>query len=109
MISEEINRWVQKGENPKYPKFIETWKVGQDVPEWLSDIAKITGMTGDSGKVSIELRETNTGGYEIIDSSGKYTLVKAKNRGDYICFVPGQKLFSLSELQVNLIYKREKK
>ena len=53
MESSKIFR--QTGENEAYPKEIITWRKGDEVPEWLSDIARIKSY--DQGKKILDLRD----------------------------------------------------
>ena len=53
-------RYKQRGENPEWPITLEgLWKYGESIPEWLSDRANVTIMSGDGIK-NIEIRETST-------------------------------------------------
>lgn len=95
---------IQRGKNNKYPEQIEIWKLGNKVPEWLSDICKVDFVDGE-GNLTLNLTETTTGGYELKTSDGKNTLIVVNNKKDYICYCPGTKIFVLSEAQLNLLYK----
>lgn len=96
--------YIQKGKNNKYPQTIEdTWKLGDLVPEWLSDIAKVGSIDSETNTVSLITRDTTTGGYEIIDSSGSYNILTTKTKEDIIC-KSGAKIFSLTPIQFNLLY-----
>jgi len=97
----------QIGENSKYPQEVITWKLGEVVPEWISDRAKVTALEATTNNVQIDLRNTNTGGYEIIDADGINTLVKSNGKEDIICreaLHKTSKIFSLSPIQFKLIY-----
>ena len=62
--------FVQRGHNPDWPDLIpehHTWRLGEDIPEWLSDRAYITIISGDGIK-NLGTRETSGGGIEIINS-----------------------------------------
>ena len=86
------NKYKQKGTNSAFPQEVETWIWGEDIPEWLSDL---------------EHRDLSSGGYELLDSSGQHTLVRASSKKDYICRDLSKKkggLFVLTPLQFNLIY-----
>jgi len=103
----ENNCYKQRGNNDKYPLEVLTWKLGEDVPDWLSDLAKIGAMDANTNKVSLETRNTNQGGYELLDSSGQGILLKTKNKTDLICKDTKKSaggLFVLSLVQFNLIY-----
>ena len=94
----------QKGRNNKYPDEIWTWKLGEIVPE--SDIAKVSYLEGQDGNIQLEIISSNTGGYELKESSGLNVLVKAKKRDDFICMGTDKKsIFSLSPLKLKLLYK----
>lgn len=101
-------RYRQRGEDSTFPSHITTWTLGEDVPEWLSDIAKIAAIDSNTSKISLEIRETNTGGYELLDSSGQRTLIKFGSKTDVLCKgldLKGQ-MFIMSPLQLNLVYER---
>ena len=100
---------IQKGRNSAYPEKIETWRYGEKTPEWLSDICKVRAMEG-SGNLILDIRKTTSGGYELLNSTGDgSSIVTATRMDDYICHgVNGGKVFSLTESQINLLYKEEK-
>ena len=93
----------QRGYNSKYPSEIKTWRLGEKGPEWLSDVAKIKFIDGE-GNVTIERRELNTGGYEIIGSDGVSILVKTSSASDYVCLGDNH-IFTLSEIQLKILYR----
>lgn len=100
-------QYKQRGVNNAYPLEIETWKWGEDIPEWLSDLAKIGAIDSETNKVFLEHRELSAGGYELLDSSGSGTLVRTTSKGDYVCRDLSKKkggLFVLTPIQLNLIY-----
>ena len=94
----------QRGENPKYPEEIVYWRVGMKVPEWLSDQARVKFIDGE-GNITLEKRDRVEGGYEILGSDGISILVRTKGMGDYICFDGRSRIFSLTEKQMELLYK----
>lgn len=100
-------RYKQRGQNSEYPNEIDTWKWGEDVPEWLSDISKIAAVDSVTSKVQLEILPTNTGGFSLRDSSGRDTLITVNSKKDYICReadIKESKLFVLSPLQLKLLY-----
>ena len=97
---------IQKGRNNLYPQSIRIWKRGEKVPEWLSDRAFITSIDLKNG-YNLKYRETTTGGYEILDSSGVNVLIRTIGREDYVCLGDNGRIFSLSPKQVKLLYKDE--
>ena len=94
----------QKGRNDRYPRTIQTWRKGEVVPEWLSDIAKIAGLVGKSGNPSLDVIPITSGGYQIRDSSGTGILISVSNERDYVCRGDDGKLFTLSPTQLKLLY-----
>lgn len=94
--------YTQSGYNEAYPQEIETWKWGDDIPDWLSDRAKVNFVDGE-GNITLETHETSSGGIEIIDSGGSGTLVKLRSKKDYVCN-GDNKIFPLTETQLNLLY-----
>jgi hypothetical protein len=99
---------IQKGRNNNYPKSIKIWKRGDRVPEWLSDRAFIASIDLNKG-YNLKYRNTTTGGYEILDSSGVSVLIKVTNQEDYVCLGDNGKIFSLSPKQLKLLYKKDEK
>lgn len=102
-----MGKYGQRGQNDKFPALITTWSLGEDVPEWLSDIAKISSIDNLTSKISLEIRKTNTGGYELLDSSGQKTLIRFSCETDVLCksLDPRGQMFIMSPLQLNLVYK----
>lgn len=90
------------GRNNKYPETIETWKLGEPVPSWISDVANIKGLS-EKGEPILDIREGSGGEYEIITSGTNQVLVKARSKEDYICF-GGRRIFVLTEKQMDLLY-----
>lgn len=102
-----IRRYKQSGVNNKYPTLIEAWEYGSGtIPDWISDKSKVTFIDG-LGNVTLETHDTNTGGVEIIDSSGTSALVRLESKTDLICRDPEDDIhiFVLSRVQLNLLYK----
>lgn len=100
-------KYIQSGSNPSYPKEIITWTWGSKVPEWLSDISKVSFIDGN-GNITLEYRDTSTGGVEIISSNGLDVLVRLNSKSDLICKstdLLGDKPFVLSKVQLDLLYK----
>ena len=95
--------FIQSGYNSKYPLKIETWKLGETIPDWLSDKAKVNFVDGD-GNLTLDIHETSSGGIEIINSGGTGTLVLLKSKRDYVCRGEDNIIFPLSEIQLNLLY-----
>lgn len=98
-----MNYYVQTGKNDAWPKEIEIWKLGDPIPEWLSDQGKISFVDGE-GNLTLETHETSSGGLEIVGSSGTGALVVMRDKKDYVAYGEG-KIFSLSDIQLNLLYK----
>lgn len=97
---------VQRGYNSKYPEKIEFWRIGDDIPEWISDKAKVIFIDGE-GKLTLEMTDTSTGGVEIMDSSGTRVLIRLESKKDYVCINSSHKgeLFTLSQKQLDLLYR----
>lgn len=97
---------IQRGRNDKYPEKIEVWKPGDKVPEWLSDRAKVELVDlGNADKI-LKIIELSSGGYEIPDASGKNVLIRVPKEG-WVCY-GNNKIFSLSALELELLYEKEK-
>ena len=98
---------IQRGRNSLYPESIEVWKPGMKVPEWLSDRAKVDLVDlGNADKI-LKIIELSSGGYEIPDSSGKNTLIRAPKDG-YVCF-GDNKIFALDPKALELLYEEKKR
>ena len=95
--------YKQRGKNDKYPGVIETWKIGERVPEWLSERAKVRFIDGEGG-VTLDRRDREDGSYEIIEASGVKPLVTVTERKGIVCFGDG-KVFSLREHQLEILYE----
>lgn len=99
--------WTQRGRNNLYPETIEIWKIGDKVPEWLSDRAKIEMVDlGNADKI-LKTTELSSGGYEIYEASGKNVLVRVPKEGT-VCF-GDNRVFSLSKMELDLLYEEKKK
>ena len=91
----------QRGRNEKYPFEIKTWKLGEPVPQWISDVARVKEIKED-GSVVIDVRKHTNGGFEIIGPENQI-LIETKNDSDLVCFGSG-KFFVLTNKQLDLIY-----
>ena len=67
----------QIGRNSKYPEEILTWKKGDSIPYWLSDVCNIVKL-GENGDPILDMRKSGEG-YELITSGTNQILVKVKN------------------------------
>lgn len=94
----------QSGKNNKFPDIIETWRLGEKVPSWLSSVCKVGFLVGDEIRLEVKQVGNKDGGYELISSGSYLPIVKTKTSDDYVCFGDG-KLFSLSPTQLKLLYK----
>ena len=95
---------LQRGRNDKYPKIIETWGIGEKVPEWLSDNASINFIDGD-GNLFLKTRDLSNGGKEIIASDGINVLVRLNTKDSKLCYAKGYPIFSLRPIQLELLYR----
>ncbi len=99
---------VQRGLNSKYPERIDTWRLGESVPDWLSDRAKVLFIDGE-GNITLDMFKLDTGGVEIKNSDGKGILVKMKTGDSVLCYSSGKNIFSLKPKQLELLYQEEEK
>lgn len=101
--------YKQVGRNDKYPKEVRVWRRGEPVPEWLSDISKISGMDNISNLPILATVALNTGGYIILESgsSGNESLVTVRKENDYVCIGDDSRIFSLTPNQLRLLYGKE--
>ena len=91
----------QRGRNNKYPETIETWRLGEKVPSWLSNVCAVKRVD-ESGEMKLDLREAGNG-YELIASGVNQILVKVDKNEDYVCF-GDSRIFSLTSKQIELLY-----
>ena len=99
--------YKQKGYNSSFPDEIITWKFGENIPEWLSDKAKVSFVDGE-GNITLDTNDTTTGGFEVIDSTGSSVLVRVESKRDSVCVDKkntGGRIFPLSEKQLDLLYR----
>jgi hypothetical protein len=99
-------KMTQRGMNDIYPDEIETWKLGDKIPEWLSDKAQVIFIDGE-GNLTLNIRDLNSGGKEIIGSDGKSILVKMETPKSLVCYSPRRPIFSLRQEQIDLLYESE--
>lgn len=101
-----MTTYKQYGYNSKYPDKIETWQWGEKVPEWISDKAKVTFIDGE-GNITLESRDINTGGIEIMASSGTDVFIKLESKSDIVCkdTEDSNNIIVLSPIQLNLLYE----
>jgi len=96
-------KWRLRGENSKFPELIlDTWKLGNPVPTWISDICKVKFMDGE-GNITLEKRDTNTGGYELLSADNSRVLIKVPEKSSLLCW-DGNKITVLREIQFKLLY-----
>jgi hypothetical protein len=93
----------QRGRNSNYPDEIQTWRKGERVPEWLSNVAAIVGIDDKKGSYILDTIPNSAGGFEIKESSGTNVLVRVAKVEDYVCYGDG-KIFTLNPIQLNLLY-----
>lgn len=96
----------QRGRNKAYPERVEVWRKGEDVPEWLSDRAKVISVDLGTGKKILKIVNLSSGGIEILSSDGVNCLVKTVGEDDLICF-GDNRVFSLTPIQAKLLYMEE--
>lgn len=102
-----MKKYIQRGLNFEWPiEVLDTWTFGEVIPDWLSDRAYVTIMTGDGIK-NIETRETSSGGFEIIDSGKQGVLVTLKKK-DWFVIYDGKIIKSISPEQLLILYKEIK-
>ena len=96
----------QRGRNNKYPESILIWRPEEDVPEWLSDRAKVVSVDLATGEKQLKINSLSSGGIEIYSSDNTSALVRTAGPDSYVCF-GDNKVFSLTETQLNLLYRDE--
>lgn len=81
----------QKGFNILWPWEIEVWRLGQPIPEWLGDRARIKWIDGE-GNLTLDIEYTSTGGFNIKAAGiGQEDLVKAKEKSWFV-YIPSSTL-----------------
>lgn len=93
---------TQRGWNPDYPKEALIWIPGNPIPEWLSDRAKISGIQGN--QVILATRPRTSGGYEILEPSGKNALVILERDDSVVLFSETHPILSVTPHQLELLY-----
>lgn len=99
-------KYKQRGRNLKYPDTIETWRYGEKVPEWISDVCKVKFIDG-SGNITLDYRETSSGGLEFISSAGNRVLFTLGSKEDYVCLGNDSRIIVLRPTQLELLYRRD--
>ncbi len=94
--------YKQRGQNEKYPVEVEIWRLGDKVPEWLSDRARIKFIDGE-GNMTLDRRDHGSGGFEIISADGIHPLVNISERDGVVCFGDGR-IFGLRKRQFEILY-----
>lgn len=104
--------FVQRGENPAYPKRIKCWRKIDNTtpPTWLSDRSKVERIE-DDGVYVLSTRKYDDGSYEYI-TPDLLPIVKVSSDSDWICFgdvskYDRDKIFSLRPRQFEILYKPE--
>lgn len=94
----------QSGENKNYPEICDAWKMGEPIPEWLSDSARVKEIKED-GTVVLSTSTTSSGGVMILGHQGPTDiLVTLKSEESWIIHSKTHKLISLTDLQLRLLY-----
>lgn len=78
-------RYKQRGYNCLYPPVIEIWRLGEKVPEWLSDRAAIQFIDGE-GNITLKTRGISKGGFEIIEAGTGEVLVRVGSKDGFVYF-----------------------
>jgi hypothetical protein len=94
--------FIQGGRNEFYPREIEVWRKNEILPSWISDNCRIVSIR-DNGELVPDIRSNSRGGFDILEQNG-HALVSTSSESDYICY-GDSKIFPLSELQLELLYK----
>ena len=118
----------QKGYNILWPWEIEVWKLGDPVPEWLGDRARVKWIDGE-GNLTLDLDYTSSGGYNIKAAGiGQDDIVKVKSKSWFVyissstlppsCFQPcphtpspnpsHRPLYTISPELLEILYEEEK-
>ena len=99
----------QRGYNNAFPLTIETWKWGDQLPDWLSDRCNISKILED-GTLVPTTNENSRGGYTIQMAGSTAALVSTTSKDDFVCFgVKEDKtvvVFSLTPTKLNLLYEK---
>jgi hypothetical protein len=96
----------QRGRNNRYPDSILIWSPGEDVPEWLSDRARVDSVDLETGNKQLKINALSSGGIEILASDRVSVLVRTTGPDAYVCFGDNM-VFSLTKTQLDLLYKDE--
>lgn len=98
----------QKGFNPNFPEKAELWKIKSEeqLPDWIIDRAKVEIL---NNQTTLCKRRITSGGYEILDSSGKIAILTVNKEEDGgVLYSKTHPLIYLTEKQLSLLYKEDK-
>ena len=98
----KLKQW---GHNPNFPEIAETWKVGERVPEWLSDQAKVSGFDPTGGILLETHTDQSTGKIHIKDTYRPIDLIVLDSKDHIVIYGKGYPLKALSPIQVDMIYR----
>lgn len=104
------SRYKQTGKNVLYPKEIETWRLGEELPEWLLNICKVEYDKETDGFKPV-IQPGVKGGYVLLESGNTAkVLVCATKDSDYIAKdTKSYRLYVISERGLELMYSEQKK
>lgn len=97
-------KMIQKGKNDLFPEIIDTWRISEKVPTWLSDQAQVRFVDGE-GNITLDYNDLSTGGREILKSGKQGILVRLDTKDSYVCHSTGKPIFSLRPKQIELLYE----
>jgi hypothetical protein len=95
----KLKQW---GYNPSYPIEAESWKFGEPVPGWLSDVARVLGFNSDGG-IILETYKDASGKIHIKDTYRPIDIFVLPNEDAMIIYGEGKRLV-IDETKLDLLY-----
>ena len=98
-----MRKLKQWGYNPDYPIEVEGWKIGEKVPDWLSDVAKVSGFDGKTGDILLDMWTDKQGKFHIKDTYRPIDLLVIPNTDSMVVYGDG-KLIVLDPEEIDFLY-----
>lgn len=101
-----MRKLKQWGKNKNFPDRVETWNIGEVVPEWLSDRANIVGFS-KTGSLLLNMWQDDRGRYHIMDTAKPHIELLIIPSKDHTVLYGSGKLFVLGPKEIDFLYVEE--